>query len=69
MACTYRYARLERPQTGRGDKFSFRVDQSIPNFVLRMRRREERMRKGEEEDFAVRSSSYIALLAVMVLQT
>jgi len=45
MACTYRYARLERPQTGREDKFSCRVGQSIPNFVLRMRRRKEKRRK------------------------
>jgi len=27
------------------DKFSFRVGQSIPKFVLRMRRRKERRRK------------------------
>jgi hypothetical protein len=43
MACTYRYARLESPQTGREDNFSFRVGQNIPDFVLRMRRRNERM--------------------------
>jgi len=46
MACTYWYARLERPQRGREDKFSFRVGHSILNFVLRMRRRKERKRKA-----------------------
>jgi len=46
IACTYRYARLERPQRGREDKVSFRVGQSIPKFVLRTRRRKERRRKG-----------------------
>jgi len=46
MACAYRYARLERPHTGWKDKFSFRVGQSIPNFLLRMRRRKKNRRKG-----------------------
>jgi hypothetical protein len=45
MAYTYRYARSRRSYTGREDKFSFRVSQSIPNFILRNRRRRKERRK------------------------
>jgi hypothetical protein len=34
-----------RPKTGRECKFSFRMGQSIPNFVFRIRRRKEKRRK------------------------
>jgi hypothetical protein len=67
MDCTYRYARLGRPYTGREGKFSFRVDQSIPNFVLRMRRGKERRRIGQEEYTDILSNSCIAWLADMIL--